>query len=82
MSNNKFILIRINIRTVFDTGMSVPNLMILLSRNVKRATINIIAMIIMPSRLRLKLSCVESVEYLLEGELLFISVLERSYSIT
>ena len=67
---------------MFDTGISVPNLMILLSRNVKKATINIIATIIMPSLLRLKLSCVESVEYLLECELLLISVLERSHSIT
>jgi len=68
-------LIRINIKIVFDTGISAPNLITLLSIKVKRATINIIAIIIIPSRLRLELSCAELIDDDLVGELFFIIVL-------
>jgi hypothetical protein len=75
-------LIRINIKTVFDTGISVPNLITLLSIKVKRATIIIIAIIITPSRLRLKLSCVGLIEGDLVGELFFIVSLASNQIMT
>ena len=68
-------LIKINIKTVLETAISAPKVMILLSTKVIRATTTRITKIRMNSRLRLFFSFSESEDLLLNTALFMISVM-------
>ena len=65
MSSSRLMLIKINIKTVLETAISAPKVMILLSTKVISATTTKITKIRMNSRLRLFFSFSESDDLLL-----------------
>ena len=67
-------LIKINIKTVLETAISAPKLMIRLSTNVIRATTIRITKMRMNSRLRLFLSFSESEDFCLSLDRIMTSV--------